>query len=233
MNCPNCQSDEKITEQNYGALYTCGSCKSVYFIGFDGQPEFGEASSEEYEAAQEEQHQAHQQEQQLLQESVESLSVESSLADNFTNQPEQSFNSESSESLSNELSFPDSGLDPIMSVTESLEAVSEDSFLSEPVSGNAFADVAREISNFGNTESQIAGMNYDLVISGIDTQEARNLLKEALEDSKFGWDAAEIMKTIKNGRIELLRLNPAKAFVLAKRIQFLDANKHWKQNVLS
>ena len=42
MICPNCQKDVAISEQLYGALYTCGSCQAVYFINFEGQPEFGE-----------------------------------------------------------------------------------------------------------------------------------------------------------------------------------------------
>lgn len=262
MNCPKCQSSEKVTEQNYGALYTCSSCRAVYFIGFDGQPESGEASIEEYELAQNASLSLAQQEYKSAQESVHqaapqasinfSQSVSGEVESQFKTEPAQLFSDEVS--FSKAVSFSDAALDPLVSVTESLEAIPGDSFLSEMISvaeesseilsditsnslpsivGGSFAEAAREISNFGNTESQIAVMNYDLIVSGIDTQEARTLLKEAIEDSKFGWDASEIMNTMRNGRIELLRLNPVKAFILAKRIQFLDVEKQWKQNVLS
>ena len=50
MICPNCQKDQKVGEQNYGALYTCPSCQAVYFINFDGAPEFGDVSTESFES---------------------------------------------------------------------------------------------------------------------------------------------------------------------------------------
>jgi hypothetical protein len=98
---------------------------------------------------------------------------------------------------------------------------------------SAFSNIAQEISDFGNTDSQLASMNYDLVVSGIDNQQTKTLFKEAIEDSKFAWDSFEIMKSLKNGRVEFTKLSPAKAYLLAKRLQFLDIEKSWKQNVLS
>lgn len=250
MICPSCNKDQKVTEHNFGALYTCTSCKAVYFINFDGQPEYGEVSSEDYEAA-------------------NSLQQEAPKAAPVTENPLPE-------------SFPDAGLEPLMSVTENVDAMisggpENGSYLSEilaggggagpdpgvnpfqsqmeapqppppaakpapkpqatpkaaPAGGNLFADIAQEISDFANTDSQLAGLNYDLTISGIDTQETKALVKEAIEDSKFAWDAVEIMKSMKHGRIVIQRLSPAKAFLLAKRIQFLDIERTWKQNVLS
>lgn len=258
MICPSCKKDQKVSENNFGALYTCTSCQAVYFINFDGQPEFGEASSEDYEAAQ-----SH------LQQQVQS--------DAPSSNDSNSFHESVPETLPESLPepFPDAGLEPIMSVTENVDSMlgaapENGSYLSEilgaagnagvnpfenqiqtpppaakpaartsPVSpkaatdGNLFADIAQEISDFANTDSNLAGLNYDLTISGIDTQETKELFKEAIEDSKFAWDAVEIMKSMKHGRISILRMSPAKAFLLAKRIQFLDIERVWKQNVLS
>ncbi len=248
MICPSCNKYQKVTENNFGALYTCSSCKSVYFINFEGQPEYGEVSSEDYETANN------------LQNEVNQSAVQSVLPPN--NNPEP---------------FPDAGLEPLVSVTESIDSgmsgtpetgsyLSEilggasgagvnpfETAMSEPqpapvakpapraaptppkavAGGNLFADIAQEISDFANTDSQLAGLNYDLTITGIDTQETKALFKEAIEDSKFAWDAIEIMKSLKNGRVVIQRMSPAKAFLLAKRIQFLDIERTWKQNVLS
>lgn len=96
-----------------------------------------------------------------------------------------------------------------------------------------FADIAQEISDFGNADTQLSSLNYDLHVSGIDTSETKNLFQEAIEDSKFAWDSIEIMKSIKGGKVVIQRISPVKAYLLAKRIQFLDIEKVWKQNVLS
>jgi hypothetical protein len=257
MICPNCQNDQIVTEHNYGALYTCNSCKAVYFINFDGSPEYGEVNSKDYENAN------------LA--NLKEKSRSSSIADTY------SF--ETSETFSSVASFPDTGIEPIASVTENVEVRPEsESNFSEIIAGasgavdnsfdlqsdfqtpsldsqvvvpmaakpkeaaknsilksqnsNSFADIVQEISDYANTDSQLAGLSYDLVVTGIDTQETKALFREAIEDSKFAWDSFEIVKSIKNGRVEISKLSPAKAFLLAKRIQFLDIEKTWKQNVL-
>jgi len=37
--CPVCQSEIEITSQHYGTLYTCPSCRGVFFVDWGGQPE--------------------------------------------------------------------------------------------------------------------------------------------------------------------------------------------------
>ena len=39
--CPQCQSQVEIGSEYYGGLFTCPSCRAVYFISFDGVPESG------------------------------------------------------------------------------------------------------------------------------------------------------------------------------------------------
>ena len=43
MDCPSCHNEVPVTESNYGALYTCSKCQAMYFINFDGQPEYNNA----------------------------------------------------------------------------------------------------------------------------------------------------------------------------------------------
>lgn len=96
---------------------------------------------------------------------------------------------------------------------------------------SVFGTAATEITDFANQDNTISVVSYDLKVTGLDTKETMALFKEALEDSKFGWIALDIFSTIKNGQCEFKDLNPIQAFVLAKRIQFLDIEMEWKQNV--
>lgn len=266
MICPNCQKDQTVGEQNYGALYTCGSCQAVYFINFDGAPEYGEMGVQDlqsFETSSEPEGLGDFNSglEQNLPElgSVEPLVPSQNLLDsiNYEQPVEPAASLDAINSVDNPFEAQNnlSGMNsdfqldnnfelpPVVETTVAVAptpVVAAKPAAAKPapvaaktaVSG-AFADIAQEISDFGNTDAQLAGLNYDLVVSGIDTQETKNLFKEAIEDSKFAWDAFEIMKSLKNGRVEIKKLSPAKAYLLAKRIQFLDIEKVWKQNVLT
>ena len=171
MNCPSCHNEVEVLERNYGALFTCPKCQAVYFVNFEGQPEF---SNEPFAAD--------------TDNPVENLAVE-----NLTVQYNES--------------IPD------------FEA-------------SAFQGIAQEISDFGNSEVQITALNYSLEINGLDSKEDIKAFQEIVTDNRFGWDATELLKQIKNGQIILDKLNPVQAFVLHKRIHFLNFDLKWKQNVL-
>jgi hypothetical protein len=185
MICPNCQKDQNVTENSYGALYTCKSCQAVYFINFEGQPEF---SNEEIPAA------------------IEPSSLEEAPASDL--------------------------MAPLIQFNQNAFSTDPVTFENLDHASNSFSDAAKDISDYGNTETQIAHLNYDLKITGLDTAEMMRLLKEAIEDSRFGWDAHEIMRMIKRGEVQFEKLNPVKAYILAKRLQFLDVEKIWKQNAV-
>ncbi len=187
MNCPNCQSDVKVTEQNYGSLFTCPSCQAAYFINFEGQAEFGAMD--------------------------EPMAPPESLAPDYNIAP-ITF-AEASDPL-----IEPAPINPL-GPSEVIPTLSE------------FELAAQDISSFGNAETQGAILNYDLTISGLDTVEILKEFKEAIDDPRFGWETNSMMKSIRNGEVGLLRLNPVKAYILSKRLQFLDVEKIWKQNVLS
>ncbi len=242
MTCPNCQKDCEITEQLYGALYTCAHCQAVYFINFQGQPEYGEVQSDVLE--------------ELISEPAmdpPSMAPPEMQVSGMEQQPMQEFGSleplvDSVDILTPESSFdPMPAADPVPSLSESPADMNAGLDFSSPdmnsdinpfepqpeQKSNSFSDAAKEISDFGNNEVQLSGLNYDLTISGLDSHETMKLFREAIEDSKFSWDVTELLKSIKNGRIEFKRLSPVKAYILAKRLQFLDIEKKWEQNVLS
>ena len=79
---------------------------------------------------------------------------------------------------------------------------------------------------------QISALHYSVEVSGLDSKEDVREFQESISDSRFGWDVTELMKKISNGRITLEKLNPVQAFVLNKRIHFLELELKWKQHVL-
>ncbi len=190
MDCPNCQNDVKVTEQNFGSLYTCPSCQAAYFISFEGKPEFG-----------------------LMDQPTEEVS-EPAAVDAIANP---------------ELNMSDYG----NGLPELFSDYNQNEFAVPDPAMSLFDEVAKDISNFGNSDTQVASMNYDLNISGLDTIEILKVFKEAIDDRRFGWETNELMRSIKNGEMHFSKLNPVKAYILSKRLQFLDVQKIWKQNVLS
>lgn len=216
MICPNCNNDQTVTEGNFGALFTCKSCQAVYFIGFDGKPEFGEIQPYEI----------------IPDEPLDMSTLPP------TNLPDAISAVMDELSKTNEVAVE---LDPMQPLTDfnqnefSVDTQPFEALVPQPVQSTArspFADIAKEISDYGNSESQIAHLNYDLRVAGLDTAELISGLKEAIDDSRFGWDMNEVMKTMKAGEIRFEKLNPVKAFILAKRLQFLNVDKIWNQNAV-
>ncbi len=203
MICPQCANEVPVSEAQYLSMYTCMKCQAVYFIDIAGLPEFGDMSLPMPSEVV-----------QLIEPASENLhlDIQSDILNEITNDlsieiPEIDFTNQFN-----------SDLNPF----EAPEAHSE---------ASRFGLAANEITDFANQDNSISALSYDLKITGLDTKEMMILFKEALEDSKFGWIAQDIFLTIKNGECELKDLNPIQAFVLAKRIQFLDIETKWSQNV--
>lgn len=221
MICPGCQTDSAVAEKNYGALYTCPSCQAVYFINFDGQPEYGE----------------------MTEQAPTDVTAETSDAAPSAPHFENIEPGDSDQLQRDDFSVPAESVENINNLTN--DAVTSEDFgsvnpfanLSEQTSleseaSSDFNQAAQSIADFGNQDVQIAGLNYNLKISGLDTQELRELFKEAIDDSRFGWDASDLMRTVRNGEVEIIKLNPVQAYILAKRLQFVDVERRWIQNAM-
>ncbi len=226
MICPNCQIDVAISEQLFGGLYTCGACQAVYFINFEGQPEFGEVptgvlsdivseptAGTEMAAALEPATENFESFESSLEPLVDSVDMV-----NFDNKLDEQFDS-----------YVNS--DNLPPTEAEFENVQTESIVEPNI--HSFSRIAKEISDFGNSEAHVSGLNYDLKITGLDTQVTMKQFKEIIEDPRFGWDSNEMLRGVKNGQITIEKLNPVKAFILAKRLQFLDIEKNWKQNALA
>lgn len=115
-------------------------------------------------------------------------------------------------------------------------AQEEKSFKSVPLSSALSSVDSADFSDvveFGNSDSIKGPLGYVVVIEGIDSSQLANQFKEAITDSRFGWESGDIMKQIHRGSLILQGLSPAQASVLINRIKYLPFKISWRQDVLS
>lgn len=98
------------------------------------------------------------------------------------------------------------------------------------------AEDLSEIADFGNSEISTAksgNLLYDLRISGIDSAEIRELIRENITDQRLGINTKGLMKHIKDGVLEVKKINAIKASVLINRLKSLPVNLKWRQNAIT
>lgn len=248
MQCPQCHNDVPVTEAQYGALYTCPKCMAVYFVNFDGLPEYGDMTLDSIESNTEEAVEASSDFSMPV--NLEEPSLNSNTEENGLSQDLNSWDStplaDSESQNVNEIISTDFSTNDQTSNSEydfsganPFEAASENEALGEAVAAkpvgskieNSFNLVAQEIENFANQETVISAINYSVNIKGLDTKELMEKFKESIEDSKFGWIAKDILDQAKDGECKINNLNPIQAYVLAQRLQFLDLDCRWEQHV--
>ena len=239
--CPHCQRPIEISEINHGTLFTCPLCNSVYFVGWDGQPELPPTaedmaaenpsqSSDSSEATPEYDNDATK----MSFAPMESSGQET-IIDNTTYQPQdyESLDQAHSENLNEEellASEPEPQLEPeaegSYDFSKPLDRIEE---ASSTIDSPGFQDV----SDFANSDQVTGGLTYSLTIRGIDSKKIYGDLRDALADSRFGWDANILMKGVRNGSLTINGLNPAKTFVVVSRIKYLSLQISWRQDVLA
>ncbi len=88
------------------------------------------------------------------------------------------------------------------------------------------------IQGFANSEISSAKDGPTLIrmlISGIDTKEIRESLREAITDSRFGWDVDAIMSSIAKGELRIENVSPVKASIAVNRIKRMPVRIRWEQ----
>jgi hypothetical protein len=88
------------------------------------------------------------------------------------------------------------------------------------------------IQDYANSEISSAKDGPTLIrllISGIDTKEIRESLREAITDSRFGWDVDAIMNSIAKGELRIENVSPVKASIAVNRIKRLPVRIRWEQ----
>lgn len=115
--------------------------------------------------------------------------------------------------------------------SQTLDVTSEANFeAAQNVSDSSdFSDV----TDFANADNTSGPISYTLTIEGIDTAKLTSDLKEAMMDSRFGWDVEEIFTKKNKDTLVLNSLSPAKASILVSRIKYLPLKISWRQDVLT
>jgi hypothetical protein len=93
-----------------------------------------------------------------------------------------------------------------------------------------------DVSAFANSEVSAARDGhylYDVIITRIDSKEIRERLREALDDRRMGWRVDELLARVRNGRLDLPRLNPVHASIVVQRCKSLPLKIRWEQNELA
>ncbi len=92
-----------------------------------------------------------------------------------------------------------------------------------------FSDVA----DYGNAQasSEKGFLRYNLRIVGLDSVEIEQEILSVLEDPRFNWNAKEILKSQKEGVLEIKNLNPIKAMCLVSELSFLSVGLSWSQSM--
>ena len=87
-----------------------------------------------------------------------------------------------------------------------------------------------DIERYGNSNSTNEGpLLYSITISGIDSQELREQVKEALTDRRLLFDVEGLMKGIKDGQIRLQDVSSLKTHVLVSQLLSLPLKFEWGQ----
>lgn len=209
-NCPYCQQQIEITENDYGALtYTCPHCSNIFGISFSGEvitpvelePQENQISNPDIN-------------------SFESIQPESQPNDfNFATTPQTI---EESPFISHEMASE-------VKVETDVELTKQPTpvIASEPISAK---EVFTDIVEFANSNVNFANITYTLEIRGIDTAVIRNGITESLTDSKLNLDVENLLASIKGGQLVLSKVNPLKAAIIYSRIRFLPVDVSWSQD---
>lgn len=92
------------------------------------------------------------------------------------------------------------------------------------------------LSEYANSEfsqGKDGAFVYNVSITDIDSKEIREFLREAINDTRFGWDPQSIMAQVKHGELLLKNMSPVKASILINRIKRLPVKIRWEQYAIT
>lgn len=229
--CPSCHKSIEVSESNFGSLYTCGQCSAVYFINFDGDPEYEALPSNENIMEPNISEEApFALDNQFEQIQTQHFDYQPVSAESSTEYPVESVEM-TLENPSMSVGVEMGSQEPVIEVAE--DAVVEASFenTDEASSGHAVVrNPIQEINEFANsTDNNLTGLVYKVEIRGIDSKVLLQDVKEALEDGRFNWDISLILSKRKDGVIVLDDLPPVKAALIIQRLRLTGLDFVWNE----
>ncbi|MCX7978766.1 MAG: hypothetical protein N2578_07155, partial [Bdellovibrionaceae bacterium] len=113
--------------------------------------------------------------------------------------------------------------------TQSLEPTPE----TQQGSSNSDSLGLDSVVEYANSLENQSPVTYSITIRGLDLAEHLQSVRDALTDSKFGWDTGELMSKVNNGELILSNLSPLVTVVLVNRIKYLPVELSWSQEVFA
>ncbi len=92
------------------------------------------------------------------------------------------------------------------------------------------------IEGYANSEVSLGKdglLLFSVIISGIDSKEIRESLREAMEDERFAWDPNAIMAKIHKGVLVIEKMTPVKATILVNRFKRYPVQIRWEQYAIT
>lgn len=181
-------------------LYTCTSCSSVLNVDMEGRSYFAEDMSPQ------------------------------SVDQNFSGSVEVS-ESDQEVSLIKEIQQNYSQMSPEEDMSGRTVAIDPYTLPDRQadLSSTSFEDVVK----YAQSESSNAASGafyYDVLLEGIDSEDLRVSVREALRDVRFGWKVEDQMGKVRRGTLLLEKLNPVKASIVISRLKSLPLKIKWSQN---
>lgn len=202
--CPSCRAE---IEDDIG-LVTCSACGAQVLLELDGS-----VSSTSIRTAV------------TTDPDLLDLSEPSSMPE-----PSLEFSSEPSLELSPELA-PE--LSPEL-VAEPASVPAHDVFTNDknefvaPAVTESMQDVV-DFANSAASQGREGLLRFNVSVSGIDSLDIRKKVGEILNDSRFLWDANQLLNQAKNGRIEIRDLTAVKTALLVQRLRTVPVEIYWEQ----
>lgn len=208
--CPKCQSP--IPETAFG-LYTCPTCTSVLNVDMEGRSFFADAAPSETSPEPQIPYATPYAEPDPV--TFEEPAAEDAEEVSIVNEIKQNYSQAMDE-------------DDISGRTVAIDSYTLPDRQAD-LSSSSFEDVVR----YAQSESSSAAEGayyYDILLEGIDSEDLRIAVREALRDVRFGWKTEDLMQSIRRGTLLLSKLNPVKASLVVNRLKTYPLKIVWSQN---
>lgn len=119
---------------------------------------------------------------------------------------------------------------------ESLARATSAAELERPAMDFGPASDPLNLNEFANSEvssGRDGPLLYRVLISGIDTKEIRESIREVLNDDRFRLDASTVLGRVSKGDLVIDGLSPVKASIFVNRIKRLPITIRWEQYAIT
>lgn len=124
----------------------------------------------------------------------------------------------------------------VPSFSGELSQIIQEEILSQPkvmpVEVPPVAPDMSDVAAFGNSvtsQGREGMLRFNLHISGIDSADIRVLVRDALMDERFLWDAEKIISEMVDGQLSLKEITAVKSALLVQKLRAVPVEIRWEQ----